>query len=208
MSSKILIIDNFLENPDNIRRDAFLKSVNTHDYHPGQRTESFFSSEIDEKLRLIMGTNNIYYTGNSYSFQFNTSRDMTWVHSDVLLNELYFDSKHDHYAAVIYLTPNPPFESGTSIFNNKKYNYFSSKDILKNNKSINECENIAYNISSNGHGQDLSRWSIHTSMGNKYNRCVIYDASYFHQSSSYFGNTKEDCRLIQIVFFNILKDSK
>jgi hypothetical protein len=202
-SSKIIIVDNFYDDPDQVRYDAFVQPLFKENYHPGQRTVTCFNKELVEKLRKIMKSF-IYPTGDSYSYQYNVSKDVSWIHSDVTLQQMNSYPERKYFAAVIYLTPNPPPSFGTSIYNHNEYGYFNCKDIMTNNKSKSRCERILNDIVLTG--SDLSKWSVHTSLGNKYNRCVIYDASYFHQSSGYFGNTKENGRLIQLVFFYIIKN--
>ena len=141
----------------------------------------------------------IYPTGDSYCFQFNSANDVSWIHSDVLLSEIKTNPERNHYAAVIFLTPDPPIECGTSIYTHNKYNYSNCKDILKNNKSISRIEEISNDIDLTS--SDLSKWKVNSHLSNKYNRCVIYNSSYYHQSNNYFGKNIEDCRLIQVVFF-------
>ena len=45
-------------------------------------------------------------------------------------------------------------------------------------------------------------WKPHLVVENKYNRCLIYDGTYFHAPTvSSFGNNKETGRLTQIGFW-------
>lgn len=208
MKERIYIIDNFYEEPNKIRYLALQQALGNHGYHPGMRTMPCFNMEAHDKIVKILGSF-IYPSGDCYSFQFNTENDVSWIHTDVIPNELIKNSvnqEKQHWAAVVYLTPNAPIESGTTLYIDKKHKKRSLNHILfdspensraKSEKIINELSN---------YGSDLSKWYNSTTIGNKYNRIIIYDASYYHQASEYFGKTKEDCRLLQIFFFHTKKN--
>lgn len=195
------VIDNFYDNPDNIRYNALLQGYIHQSWHPGIRTKSCFTREACRKITDVMGTK-IYPTGDSYAFQFNTANDVSWIHTDVGTEVLKETRKN--WACVIYLTPNAPFQAGTTLYcyknlENNSNNLISVSDIFKQKNNIYESEVLYQHISLCG--SDKSKWEPHTKFGNVYNRCVIYSAEYFHESSTYFGNNIEDCRLIQVIFF-------
>lgn len=198
---RVYIEENFYKDPNEIRYNALQMSIKNHSYHPGMRSPWFVNKEAHDKIVKIIGSE-IFPTGDCYTFQFNTENDASWVHSDVLPRELIKDSiiGRVHWAAVVYLTPDAPIDAGTVLYSDKKYNKRNVKDILFDN-SLNrsKAEQIIYELSNNG--SDRSKWNEETKIGNKYNRIIIYDASYYHQAIRYFGNSKENCRLIQVFFF-------
>jgi hypothetical protein len=201
INSRIYIEDNFYKDPNEIRYAALQQSLKNHGYHPGMRTPRSFNKEAHDKLVIIMGSE-IYPTGDCYSFQFNTENDVSWIHCDTEPYEIIKGYKRERFqwAAVVYLTPDAPIDSGTVLYSDKKYNKRSMRSILFNSsESRSKGEQIIYELSNNG--SDKSKWNIETLIGNKYNRIVIYDASYYHQANRYFGKTKENCRLIQVLFF-------
>jgi len=199
---RVYIEENFYKDPNKIRNFAIKQEISYHNYHPGMRTQVYFNEEARDKIEKIMGSV-IYPTGNCYSFQYNMEKDVSWIHSDVIPGELIKDTiiGRIQWAAVVYLTPDAPIDTGTVLYSDKKYNKRSVKDILFDN-SLNrsKAEQIVYELSNNS--SDVSKWNDETKIGNKYNRIVIYDASYFHQANRYFGNSRENCRLIQVFFFN------
>jgi hypothetical protein len=198
---KLYIEDDFYKEPNEIRYNALQQSLKNHGYHPGMRTPWFLNKEAHDKLVKIMGSE-IFPTGDCYSFQFNTEDDVSWIHCDTEPCELIKDSKKGQFqwAAVVYLTPDAPIDSGTVLYSDKKYNKRNLRNILFNSsESRSKSEQIINELSNNG--SDKSKWNDETIIGNKYNRIVIYDASYYHQANRYFGNSKENCRLIQVFFF-------
>mgnify|MGYP001173591384 CR=1 FL=1 len=65
--------------------------------------------ELINELKEIINDNNMFFNQqNSYngSFQYTTSRDRSWIHTD----------SWNNWAAVLYLTPNAPESSGTGLY--------------------------------------------------------------------------------------------
>jgi hypothetical protein len=204
LHSKIFIIDDFYDNPDIIREYALHQAIHNYGYHPGLRTLSCFNKEAHDKIVKIMSSP-ITPSGDCYAFQYNTENDVSWIHSDIVPNEIFNQTDKNFWAAVVYLTPNAPIDSGTSLYIDKKYNVSNMKELIhKNTYTRSESEKIIGELSL--YGSDISKWYTSTKIGNVYNRMVIYDAAYYHQSNRYFGNSKDNCRLIQIFFFNTNKN--
>ena len=49
---------------------------------------------------------------------------------------------------------------------------------------------------------DSTKFELIDTVGNVFNRCVIFDARQIHAASEYFGQTINDSRLFQIFFFD------
>lgn len=52
--------------------------------------------------------------------------------------------------------------------------------------------------------KNFDKWDIIDYAENKYNRCIVFDAKQFHSATKYFGTTPENSRLTQVFFFDIL----
>ena len=115
------------------------------------------------------------------SFQYCPEGSHTWVHSD----------KQNDYAAVIYLSPNPPPRCGTGLYKHKETG--KTHEYLNEYFPLNEI-------------LDFNYWEEVTYVENVYNRCVIYNAKQFHTATGYFGTTPEDSRLTQVFFFHVLDE--
>lgn len=200
----VIIVDNFYENPDEKVYHALQEKLHNHGYHPGMRTVSSFNEEAAYKLTKIMNRN-IYPSGDSYAYQFNTSYEVSWIHTDICLSEMELNKNKNKksWAAVIYLKKNAPLECGTCIYREKQFGYENLHDFLINNNR-NDAEYKSQQISDTG--SDISNWEESIFVGNVYNRCVIYNANYFHQARKYFGFVKEDSRLIQVIFFSTFNE--
>lgn len=189
MRVESLIIDGFYNNVDEVREFALNQEFAVRGNYPGMRTLPFINESIKQTIQnLIMPfAGNITYWGDDYTgaFQYTTSRDRSWIHSDYTTN----------WAAVVYLTPDAPVTSGTGLFRlkeNSLRNWDNTKHTPEENK----------NAIHNKYSQDYTKWDLVDRFGNIYNRMVLYRGDIFHVSMDYFGQDKYDGRLFQVFFFN------
>ena len=52
------------------------------------------------------------------------------------------------------------------------------------------------------HSQDYTKWELVDSVGNVFNRLVLFNATQYHASLDYFGSNKDNGRLFQVFFFS------
>jgi hypothetical protein len=226
-----VVIENWYENPDEIRNFALekLKSdksfgeskvkENGYGTYPGYRCKSNLDNLLENKLKIekhygisidpsrwiFMSTCDFQSSLEMLEFDMN-SMSMKIKDSDIILNmseslsngcfqycdensEMWIHPDHGNtYAAVVYLTPNPPEGSGTGFF---KYKKTGEEYQIKSNFVIpkEECTNF-------------ENWELIDYVENVYNRCIIFNAKRFHSATKYFGTTPEDSRLFQVFFFN------
>lgn len=180
----LVVVDNFYEHPHTIREFALNQTFKFHpSYHKGKRTEiSYATEDIKEQFEKILNKKIVRW--NEYMpvngcFQVCNIDDKLVYHSDL-----------QNYAGIIYLTPDAPPNSGTS--------FFRSKHTLKMKSSRDEYS-IVY---PKGH-LDGSDFEMVDTIGNVFNRLVLFDAQFIHAATSYFGDTNDNCRLFQMFFFDI-----
>ena len=53
--------------------------------------------------------------------------------------------------------------------------------------------------------QDLTKWEVVDTVGNVFNRLILFNAKRYHMSMDYFGKDKTDSRLFQVFFFSTEK---
>lgn len=116
MERNLIVIDNFLDDPDRIRfhalsldYDRIQKSV------PGVRSNTALGgdlqTEVETKLKTTLGGEIVWdWTQDSFCFQSCQEGTETWVHVDSQGED------QGEWAAVLYLTPNPNLNSGTGIY--------------------------------------------------------------------------------------------
>ena len=179
----IVVIDNFYDNPDEIRELALKQTFEYHpNNHKGKRTEKVFLLDgLKESFENILNQkikNWNYYPVNG-CFQICIGGDQLVYHVDL-----------QEYAGIIFLTPDAPPQSGT--------NFFRSKYTKRNKIGLKE-DDIVFK---NGF-LDSTEFELVDQVGNVYNRLVLFDAQMIHAASEYFGNTLENGRLFQMFFFDL-----
>jgi hypothetical protein len=185
-----LTIDDFYADPMQVREFALKQEFKVRGNYPGQRTESFLTDSIKQKLRDILYpfAGEITNWGGEYtgSFQYTTAADRSWIHADSTTD----------WAAVCYLTPDAPVTAGTGIFRHKEtgwmnfdYKRQNDPEYMKQAPPGDEC-------------QDYTKWEMVDRVGNVFNRLIMYRADNYHVSLDYFGKDINDGRLFQVFFFN------
>jgi hypothetical protein len=173
-----------------VREFALKQEFKVRGNYPGQRTESFLTDSIKQKLRDILYpfAGEITNWGGEYtgSFQYTTAADRSWIHADSTTD----------WAAVCYLTPDAPVTAGTGIFRHKEtgwmnfdYKRQNDPEYMKQAPPGDEC-------------QDYTKWEMVDRVGNVFNRLIMYRADNYHVSLDYFGKDINDGRLFQVFFFN------
>ncbi|MEI6420608.1 MAG: DUF6445 family protein [Lentisphaerota bacterium] len=199
----VLILDNFLEMPTIVRKWAinqeyytskeFTEMHNKHTDWPGKRTSHVADLDIEYADIVLGKVANIaiqQYGLKNISirsfFQLTTSDNLdSWVHQD----------NDTDVAAILYLNPNPPVNSGTTLYRCKNIqkwtSFMSDQQGYATLKTINALENKEL------YEELFEPVDI---IGNVFNRLVIYKGTEYHKSNNYFGNSVEDGRLTQVFF--------
>lgn len=182
------IVDDFYSKPNEIRQFAL-----EQDYHIGgigrgyigNRThQQFLFPGLKERFESIMGRKITRWEewGMNGRFQYCWSGQPQVWHNDCQM-----------WGGMIYLTPNAPYDYGTSLYANK--------DNKARNYKMEGWNSAWQDVPGDPH-LDGSPFEVVDVAGNVFNRLVIFDASNIHASSGYFGTVKENCRLWQMFFFD------
>ena len=193
MAYTSIIIDDFYNNPEEVRSFALKQTFDTVGNFPGARTEPILNEStkdyINKHIAPIHGdidwVNSKQYNG---SFQYTTKEDSSWIHADGF----------NEWAGVLYLTPGAPLKGGTGIFKHIETGLYKIPR-LPDGSIDSKLADLIY-----ADANDLSKWEVVDVIGNVYNRLVIYQGDLFHTSLDYFGNTLEDGRLFQTFFFDTI----
>jgi hypothetical protein len=199
----IFIIDDFLSDPYKIRNYALNKLNYTTDKNyivSGKRNifngddNTNTSNLILKKIQDITGACN--RTINC-GFHLNSQLDYC--------GNIHVDARKTHYAAVLYLTPDPKPDSGTRIFQSGyQYKWRGEQKFLQRIKNFNK---------SNKFFIDRAKYSWHTrkyekqfgigmDVENRFNRLVVYKSTLAHKALYFFGDNKFNSRLTFFGFFN------
>jgi hypothetical protein len=174
-----IIVDNFLENPNDVRNSALSSNFTSSGNYPGMRSgisDADYSNYVKEKIEKIINQAIEWDSEDSTKFQICFETDKTWIHWDPA-----------EWTGILYLTPNSPADSGTAIYQYKKTKEFT-------------YTNIDCTIDNNP-----DSWEVISYIGNVYNRLALFKGHTYHRSSRPgFGHDKYSARLTQTFFFKTM----
>jgi len=194
------IIDNFYDNPDQIRAYALQQNFYKRSgNYPGLRSDPITQLNVDlfnyciDKITRLYYTDGqrIKYTANSLFQWAGQEHETGWIHQDAIHE---FD-----LAGVVYLTPDAPKNCGTDLYVPNMINitnYTVPTDPFTastQDMSAYRAEQLKYN----------SQFTKIQQIENQYNRLVMYDCRQWHAQSGFFGTNKYNARLIQVVFIGL-----
>tara|TARA_R110001592_G_scaffold353294_1_gene652038 strand:- start:1336 stop:2316 length:981 start_codon:yes stop_codon:yes gene_type:complete len=196
----LIAVDDFYTYPDEVRKMALNFDYNPSQYHKGKRTKTQFVLDgTKEKLEKVLGKKIIKwidYHSHCGVFQHCTPTDPIVYHYD-----------GQSHAAVVFLTPDAPPETGTSFYRHKSLKWLDRQPIIGAHGVNNEIEakQIEAKFIGNEHDDflDGTKWEEIDKIGNKYNRLAIWDAKLIHAATQYFGKNLNDSRLFHMFFFDI-----
>lgn len=189
MRTNIIVIDDFYIQVMNTRNFILSEpnKFSTTGNYPGLRTKSFATESIKAHFQKIIGKEITYFSTDpsSYNgaFQYTTAGMKSWIHRDCT-----------DWAGLVYLTPDnlANVNSGT--------NFYRHKETGLEELPPNAPEELKKKLDDDSN--DFSKWDLVDSVGNKFNRLVLFRGTRSHMSGEYFGTDKHNGRLFQIFFFN------
>ena len=180
---RLFVVDNFYANPDEVRHYALTQVEYNQDlrWYKGLRSTTVFQPiGIKRAFESVIGEPIRHFDPGGYNgvFQLMYSNDPQVYH---------YDSQK--WAAMIYLTPNAPVESGTRLHKSRRTGLRHRDEPGADDSFLNDF-------------YDSTQFDIVDQAANIYNRLVIMDAGCFHSAGPYFGNTPETGRLTHLFFFD------
>lgn len=202
----IVVIDNFYSNPWAVREYAlnkaqYISKENLPGEFPGTESkQSFFTPGVVEKMELAIGQKITPEPAN-YSFGVFAK---TYA-KDLRNKSIHVDSSD--WTGLLYLSRPEDCRGGTNFYSHKDSGLDqvpSDSELLDMGfSSKNEfIEKFLKPI-----GQEPSQWNVSVKVGMKFNRMLLFKAGeLFHSADSYFGDSDNNCRLIQLFFFKTYKE--
>lgn len=199
----VLVLENFLEYPTVVREWAlqkefydakqFSEMTGKHTDWPGKRTQHVVDLDpgyADVILGRVAALANRHFGITHISirsyFQLTTAEDGdSWVHQD----------NDTDLAAVLYLNPVSPPNSGTSIYKcndvKKWESFMATGQGYETLKTINTMDNKQLY-------DELFQPTMNVE--SVFNRLIVYNGTEYHKSNNYFGDSLQTGRLTQVFF--------
>lgn len=190
MKTTAIIIDDFYNNPHDVREFALKQEFSVVGNYPGFRTGSHTNpsiySTIQEAIKNAGGQiTNFSTDSHNGSYQYALSTDKSWIHAD-----------EQTWAGICFLTPDAPLSSGTGLYRHKA----TGLECRPRRSDGSIDEELLLTIYSDS--QDMDKWELTDRLANKFNRLILYRGDYFHMSLDYFGTDLSSGRLFQTFFFD------
>jgi hypothetical protein len=190
----IVVVDDFLENPDKVREFAML-----HEYSQrgsaGLRSKERYQPFCQVFADLLQ--RNLWFdppSAKSVSgvFQYCTAETPRVYHSDL-----------QSWAGALYLTPDPPPDSGLTMWRHRELKLRYPPTPADAARLGMPLEKVLDKMYSKEALFNEAQWEQVDRIGNVYNRLVLWPGKHVHSASSYFGESMETARLFQIFFFEV-----
>jgi thiol-disulfide isomerase/thioredoxin len=184
----IWVVDNFYTKPDSVRKFALEQSFDEGGIgkgYIGRRTEKqYLFKGLKEKFEEIIGKKITKWEDHGMNGRFQVA----WSGEP-----LVYHCDNQKWGGMIYLTPDAPYQCGTTLYAHKQTRARSFND---------DGWDVAWKDVPGDPHLDGTSFEPVDVVGNVYNRLVIFDASCIHSASQYFGTVKENSRLWQMFFFD------
>lgn len=206
MTTDIFLVENFYDQPDRVREYA-LKSryanIEMTDY-PGYASQATLSTDalktrFEEILNAQIIVDNERFTWGGFRFITEDTGQRGIIHADAATD----------WAAMVYLTPDAPLNSGTGFFRHKASG-FSGPPSEREARALGYADSSEFDDAVvNPDKADWSKWELERSVEPVYNRLLIFKGScLFHAPLGGGGTNQADARLAHIFFFNALSRPK
>lgn len=191
--SRFFVVDNFYEDPVAVREFALSQIYFPGEGAVGYRTRKQFIFEgVKERFEEIIGLKILEHTDKGHGWLDGGVNGR--FQSCAAGTPLVYHCDDQQWAGMVYLTPDAPPSCGTSFFRHK-----NSKIHHNSQVDWNDPSKIVFNQKT---FLDRTPYELVDSIGNVFNRLVIFDGGLIHSASEYFGWDIPSSRLFHMFFFN------
>jgi hypothetical protein len=193
-SSRFWVVEDFYEDPDAVREYALMQTYYPGEGAVGHRTrKQFIFDGLKERFEDIMGIKIADHTEPGHGWYDSGINGR--FQSCPAGTDMVFHCDAQQWAAVIFLTPDAPTQSGTSFFKHRETGIRHSAHIDWENGQGGHVFNQNTFI-------DPTPYEAVDTVGNVYNRLGIFDGQLIHSGQNYFGWDIPSSRFFQIFFFD------
>ena len=199
----IHVIDNFYDRPDAVRQRALSMLYEEPEELVGWRTNAYQQKGIRKLIETKFRVRIKYWERDLSAseacngvFFFALSKGKQAERVGV-----HFDDPPDWMMLLVYLTPDAPFETGTSLWQHRETRLIvkpTRKDAARLGLTVSELQEKLLDDS-----QRMARWVEIDRIGNVFNRAVMFPGGLLHSATKHFGSDKDNGRIYQTFHFPI-----
>lgn len=204
MNISHLIIDNFYDDPYQVRDTALHASYENRDeaYWPGDNTVGSFVHEgLNEVVSSlvhepVMGNPDTVHGAFRLAMEGAESRATRRIHVDGA----------NYWSGIVYLSLPEHCRGGTMFYRHKELDSDRAPlfDSEVKQYGYDSCALFAQDLTKRD-SKDDSKWEHLFTVPMRFNRCVLFRPWFWHTPTESFGDRKENARLIQMFFFTLDK---
>ena len=203
MKRFIRVSDGFYDDPDAVRRRALAMTYTEPEYLVGWRTKAYQPRGIRERIEkkfsvrieywehdvnAIEACNGVFFT----SYAKGDRGETVGIHYDDPLRWVMF---------LIYLTPNAPYDAGTSLWQHRATGLCMPPSPSDAKRLGVTKEKLLAMLERDS--RIRKRWIEIDRVGNVFNRAVMFPGGFYHSASRHFGSGFEDGRIYQSFHFPV-----
>ncbi|KQT41462.1 MULTISPECIES: DUF6445 family protein [unclassified Methylophilus] len=205
----VTIVENFYDDPDAVRTFALSQKYQYRHQlkdvpyvFPGARTKdlSVINKPLFEQVsnKII----SLFHNPDHERMRWAISTNFQSVSEDYGRGVIHTDG-NAVFAAVLYLSPDAPLDSGTSLFKrNKQFDQTAYEKALNENDKRFAAGTIAMDTGYHSMFDEIVR------INNVYNTLILYEGRHYHAANKFFGKTLKDSRLAQVFFVSSIDAQK
>lgn len=205
----VTVVQDFYENPDEIRKYALAqKYTYRHELKddlgyvfPGGRTKDLRDLSVSLYEKICKKLVSVFHIAEHdvMRWQINTSFQIV---EEEYGSGLIHQDQNTVFAGVLYLTPDAPLHSGTSLFRkNATYNEEQYKRIIQEN-DVHFQNKEPIDFSYHNMFDEVIR------VNNVYNTLILFEGDLHHCANQFFGDKKNNARLAQVFFITKIDANK
>jgi len=196
----VTVVDNFYENPDEVRSFAlaqeykFCHEIKNINYtFPGSRTEDLSVIHPELMQKCCLKLTSLFHNFDHDAMRWQITSCFQSVTKEYERGVIHHDN-NTVFAGVLYLAPNAPQSSGTTLYKTGKDfdQEVYQRALLANDErfKMNQPVDTSY------HGM----FDEIVKVENVYNTLILYEGHHHHAANEFFGETRETSRLAQVFF--------
>ena len=201
MLQSYLVVDNFYPDPMKVREHAltldYLPKQGQH-YHAGQNSrQKLLTSESDETFSQILREPVVGRWDDTAHGHCRLA-----LASDEVSGGVHIDSGST-WAGIIYLTLDEHRHGGTEFYRHKRTRTDRAPITDQEARDVFGTDNRSDAITDviQSDGAHMDRWEHIMTLPMAFNRCVFFRPWFWHKTGVNFGDSKQNGRLVQLLFF-------
>lgn len=197
MVPAVFVIDDFLRNAEEVRRQALALDYMIGGRYPGLNSKQKLRIEgLDEIVSMLVRepvrapwTND--FSHGSCRIALAADEQQARIHID-----------QSHWSGILYLSRPEDCQGGTEFFRHKRTNTDRVPMDTESLKAIgySSYEELQHDILDKD-ALDRSQWEHTMTVPMRFNRLVLLQPHYWHTAGAGFGDSLENGRLIYLMFF-------